>query len=142
MEFPFYDIINKNCPVHMNDAIAKKYPQMRREDRAKIFAPFAALHGHAEQTHAQERVTTEKYDLSETVIDEINFVFRQIEEKLDLKQTVNAEVVYFVPDDVRVGEGVYRAVSGEVEKIDVYNCVITVCFNRIEFENIYRIKLL
>ena len=39
----YKDIINKERPVHINDDFSIKHPKMSKGDRAKIFAPFAAL---------------------------------------------------------------------------------------------------
>ena len=45
MDFAYEDIINRQRPVHVNDDFGRKYPQMPRLNRAKIFAPYAALRG-------------------------------------------------------------------------------------------------
>ncbi len=44
----YEDIIDKKRPVHDNDDFSIRHPKMSREDRAKIFAPFAALKGYEE----------------------------------------------------------------------------------------------
>ena len=44
----YKDIINLERPKHINDAFSAKHPSMKREDRAKIFASFAALKGYEE----------------------------------------------------------------------------------------------
>ena len=139
MEFQFYDIINKSCPIHTNDSLAAKYPRMPRQDRAKIFAPFAALHGHAEQTHAQERITVEKIELSQDCIDEINIIIQEMEEKIDLKQTVKAAVTYFVPDTERINEGRYVTIEGKVDKIDVTVGKMLIEGQIVKFEDIYNV---
>ncbi|MBQ8942679.1 MAG: hypothetical protein IJ062_12660 [Firmicutes bacterium] len=141
MEFQFYDIINKSCPVHINDSLAAKYPRMPRQDRAKIFAPFAALHGHAEQTHAQERITVERIELSQDSIDEINIIIQDMEEKIDLKQTVKAAVTYFVPDTERTNEGYYATVKGKIDKIDVTFGKMLIDGQIINFDDIYNIAV-
>ena len=139
MEYEFYDIVNKHRPEHIDDVFAAKHPKMRRQDRAKIFAPFAALSGHAEQTHAQERITVEKIELSQDAIDEINITIQEIEEMLDFKQTVNADVTYFVPDVERTVEGMYVTVTGKVQKIDVIFGKMVVDGQIINFTDIYNI---
>ncbi len=141
MEYEFYDIVNKHRPEHKGDVFAAKHPKMRRQDRAKIFAPFAALSGHAEQTHAQERITVEKIDLSQDDIDEINIIIQDMEEKIDLKQTVKAAVTYFVPDNERTNEGRYVTISGKVNKIDVTFGKLIVNEQIINFDDIYNIVL-
>ena len=48
MSDSYEDIIDKKRPVHDNDDFSIRHPKMSREDRAKIFAPFAALKGYEE----------------------------------------------------------------------------------------------
>lgn len=139
--FEFYDILNRSCPIHIDDTLAAKYPRMPRQDRAKIFAPFAALHGHAEQTHAQERITVEKIDLSQDDIDEINIIIQDMEEKIDLKQMVKAAVTYFVPDTERTNEGYYATVKGKIDKIDVTFGKMLIDGQIINFDDIYNIAV-
>ena len=141
MEYEFYDIVNKHRPEHKDDVFAAKHPKMRRQDRAKIFAPFAALSGHAEQTHAQERVTVEKVELSQDCIDEINIIIQDMEEKIDLKQTVKAAVTYFVPDNERTNEGRYITIEGKVDKIDVTFGKMLIDGQIVKFEDIYNIAV-
>ncbi|MBO4637472.1 MAG: hypothetical protein J5685_10045 [Clostridiales bacterium] len=43
--FPYEDIIGCSRPVHNGDDFSYRHPKMSTEDRAKIFAPFAALRG-------------------------------------------------------------------------------------------------
>lgn len=43
--FPYEDIIGLERPVHKGDEFSFRHPKMEIEDRAKIFAPFAALRG-------------------------------------------------------------------------------------------------
>ena len=99
------------------------------------------MSGHAEQTHAQERITVEKIELSQDAIDEINIVIQDIEEKLDFKQTVNADVTYFVPDTERIREGMYVTVTGKVQKIDVTFGKMIVEKQIINFDDIYNIVI-
>lgn len=139
--FEFYDIINKSCPVHIDDTLAAKYPRMPRQDRTKIFAPFAALHGHAEQTHAQERITVEKIELSQDSIDEINIIIQELEEKIELKKTVKAAVTYFVPDNERTNEGRYITIEGKVDKIDVAFGKMLIKGQIVKFEDIYNVAV-
>lgn len=141
MEYEFYDIVNKHRPEHKDDVFAAKHPKMRRQDRAKIFAPFAALSGHAEQTHAQERVTVEKVELSQDCIDEINIIIQDMEEKIDLKQTVKAAVTYFVPDNERTNEGRYITIEGKVDKIDVAFGKMLIEGQIVKFEDIYNVAV-
>ena len=44
----YNDIINKERPQHDGDEFEARHPKMSLENRAKIFAPFAALKGYEE----------------------------------------------------------------------------------------------
>ena len=44
----YKDIINKSRPEHHGDDFEARHPHMSQENRAKIFAPFAALKGYEE----------------------------------------------------------------------------------------------
>ncbi len=50
------DIIQMDYPLKGSDLI--KHPRMRVEDRAKIFAPFAALKGYEEAIAAKQKCGT------------------------------------------------------------------------------------
>ena len=43
MEFAYNDIIGLRRPAHDGDAFSRRHPKMAQLNRAKIFAPFAAL---------------------------------------------------------------------------------------------------
>ena len=42
------------------------HPRMRREDRAKLFAPFAALSGHDQAVHDREKVLGQYFTAADT----------------------------------------------------------------------------
>ena len=44
----YNDIIDKERPQHNGDDFEARHPKMTLENRAKIFAPFAALKGYEE----------------------------------------------------------------------------------------------
>lgn len=48
------DIIEMEYPLKSSDRV--KHPRMTIENRAKIFAPFAALKGHEEAIAAKRRI--------------------------------------------------------------------------------------
>lgn len=50
------DIINLSRPEHNGDEFEARHPKMSRENRAKIFAPFAALKGYEEAIDATGKV--------------------------------------------------------------------------------------
>ena len=54
--YEYNDIIDKQRPVHVGDDFEARHPKMSRENRAKIFAPFAALKGYEEAIDETGRV--------------------------------------------------------------------------------------
>ena len=138
MEYEFFDILNKQRPLHIDDRFAAKHPKMRRQDRAKIFAPFAALHGHSEQTHARERILSQRIELSEDSINTINFTLQNIEEQLETGKPVTARITHFVPEG---SSGIYKNTEGKVENIDVVFGKLLIASRIIYFENIYNIEV-
>lgn len=114
---------------------------MPREDRAKIFAPFSALSGHAERTREQERITESRIELSENSIAEINTVLQTIYEQLCLGKKSKVSVTYFEEDKERKGEGIYKTVSGYVSKVDTCNKILIVDSLKIKMDLIYKITM-
>lgn len=45
MELSYEDLMGLRRPVHGDDPFARRHPKMDRRNRAKLFAPFAALAG-------------------------------------------------------------------------------------------------
>lgn len=113
---------------------------MRREDRAKIFAPFAALSGHSDNTKERERITVAKPELTEDRIAEINEKLQTIAELLYKGNKVNATVTYFKSDAKRNGEGSYKTISGYVSKIDIYDHILVINGLKMSFDSIYDIQ--
>ena len=54
MEFSYSDIIGLRRPVHDGDVFSRRHPKMTQLNRAKIFAPFAALTGFDSAVRAKE----------------------------------------------------------------------------------------
>jgi|GEM_PF-1399345 len=67
-EFEYADIIDRSRPVHHGDDFSVKHPPMSISDRAKIFAPFAALSGHSDAIKETGRQHTEAADRIETEV--------------------------------------------------------------------------
>ena len=123
-------------PEHTGDDFSVRHPKMRREDRAKIFAPFAALNGHRDKTRTRERLTTSRTELSESSIAEINDMLRKIAQKIFAKNKVKAVVTYFEEDAERKGEGRYNTVSGYVSNIDAYGNILRINDVKIKIDSI------
>ncbi len=54
MEFAYNDIIGLHRPAHDGDAFSRRHPKMAQLNRAKIFAPFAALSGYDEAVRSKQ----------------------------------------------------------------------------------------
>lgn len=112
------------------------HPPMRRQDRAKIFAPFAALSGHGEAVHARDKVLVLPVIQTEYTKDRINRALLT----LQLGDTVT--IVYFSPQ-VRTPEdiwGEYVTVSATVTKIAPYARILQLGDMRIPFDDIAEIR--
>ena len=54
MQFAYHDIIGLQRPMHDGDLFSRRHPKMARLNRAKLFAPFAALSGYDAAIRAKE----------------------------------------------------------------------------------------
>lgn len=86
------------------------HPKMRREDRAKLFAPFAALSGHDAAVHSRERVLTPKMIPSGETQAELDEALRQ------LRKGDTVTVVYFRPVAGELGE--YATLTDTVVRLE------------------------
>jgi hypothetical protein len=57
------NIIFQDRPVHDGDVFSRKHPKMSQLNRAKIFAPFAALVGFDERVRRKEITYVSKHEL-------------------------------------------------------------------------------
>ena len=109
---------------------------MRRQDRAKIFAPFAALSGHEEAVHARDKVLVPPVIQTEYTKDRLNRAL------LALRKGDTATVIYFYPQ-ARTPEGVwgnYVTVSDTVTKIDTYARILKLGNLQIPLDDIAEIR--
>ena len=95
------------------------YPKMKVSDRAKQFAPFAALTGYEDVIEDRGRVFDRRRFLSDEEKEKINSVLSA------LKKNDMVSMEYFAPesdDDL----GFYKELSGKVERIETENLVMRV----------------
>jgi hypothetical protein len=151
MEFTYTDIINLHRPAHDGDVFERRHPKMARLNRAKIFAPFAALSGFddavkskqvpyvprrikdAEETRALNRALEALYRATRTGA-------------LARQNRVRARVEYFEvcadPNHEAFGrDGLYRAVTDIVWKVDPVWQALVIGEATIPFSDIDRITL-
>ena len=76
--------------------VSKRHPPMARGKRAAQFAAFDALTGFGAAIAEAGRETEEKLELSEDMIEMIDFRFAVIAQHI--KEQPNVAVTYFLPD--------------------------------------------
>lgn len=83
---------------------------MTLENRAKIFSPFAALHGYEDEISAEgmEKLKVEKIEMSEGGKEILSDRLQQV------KKGMLVHIRYFKGDEI----GYYKEISGVIERID------------------------
>ncbi len=133
------DIIYMEYPLKSSDKI--KHPRMSTADRAKIFAPFAALKGYEEAIAAKEKIVVPRIELSEEAREYLDMQVSRIESLLAKGQHPIITVVYFQQEKGRKeGEGEYLQFTGMAAKFDRSTRVLQIVEKRIRLDDIYRIE--
>lgn len=92
----------------------RKHPKMSPQDRAKIFAPFAALRGHSERL-GEEDVKLMRSKRTELSEDEAAMLSDKL---LQVKKGMTVTVVYFQPDSENGEIGYDVTATGTVTNVD------------------------
>ncbi len=100
---------------------------MSLADRAKQFLPFSALRGLNEALAAQERIVTDKIELSEEAAEELDRKIRRIQKGMLIT------LRYFDTDT-------YLQKTGMVARLDKDNRFLQLVDTRIPFDDIYDIS--
>lgn len=102
--------------------VSRKYPQMSMHDRAAQFSPFAALTGYDDLVKETARITDQKVDLDEYILDKLNEKLCIL--KKNLSGRVEVKITYF-QEDLKKSGGRYLEKQGIIKKIDEFKgCVI------------------
>lgn len=111
------------------------HPKMKRQDRAKIFAPFAALSGYDAAVHARDRVLVPRTILTDYALECLDRTMRQ------LRRGDRVTVTYFVPADPCQPDalGEYVTVTAPVVRLDVYDRTLHLDGHFIPFDDIFEI---
>lgn len=111
-EEKYKDIINKTWPADPD--IFLEHPRMPLSERAKIFAPFAALRGHGDRLSEEtgKLLKSERIELSE---EEAEILSGKL---LQVKKGMEITVVYFEPDSLGGDTGYYVSLAGKVVVFD------------------------
>ena len=148
------NIIFQDRPVHEGDVFSRKHPKMSQLNRAKIFAPFAALVGFDERVRRKEVTYVTKHELdADEEWDLNNKLFKlpclTANSKLARENRVCVSVEYFTictdeENDAYQVKGQYKTVTGIVLKVDKHGQQIIIRSeadtHSIPFSDIYRIS--
>jgi hypothetical protein len=105
------DIIN--LPHH----VSSERPRMSMSQRAAQFAPFAALSGYDEAVREERRLTEERIEIDENMIEILNGKLEVIQSLLP--DCPEALITYFIPDEDKEG-GAYVTVANAIRTIKIY----------------------
>lgn len=112
---------NYNDIIELPHYISKKYPQMSKESRASQFAPFAALSGYEQNIKETARITKNKIELSDEMINIINDKLLFIQKNIQNKPIIT--ITYFLSDKYKKG-GEYLSITDSIKRIDLINNTI------------------
>lgn len=133
------DIIHMEYPLKGSDII--KHPRMKVEDRAKIFAPFAALKGYEEAIEAKQKIVVPRIELSEESKECLDLQLGKMERLLAMGQHPIITAVYFHKDKVcNEDGGVYIQFTGMVAKLDKTSRILQIVEKRLWLDDIYNIE--
>ena len=117
-----------------------KHERMSLYARSAQFAPFAALTGYEEQVAETGRLTDEKREIEEGLIEIINQELIKIKEIIKL--TPKVKITYFVPDKRKTG-GKYITKEECVKKIDEYNhLIILLDSTKVRIDDIIQLEII
>ena len=151
MEFAYNDIIGLRRPAHDGDAFSRRHPKMAQLNRAKIFAPFAALTGFEEAVRSKQTpyVPRRIKDADETRA--LNRALARLRQAtrtgaLARQNRVRARVEYFQvctdPHHAAFGrDGLYHTVTGVVWKVDPTARTLLIDDRTIPFADLHSIEL-
>ena len=109
------DIKRYDDIIHLPHPEPSTHPRMTMENRAAQFSPFAALTGYDEATREEARLTDEKKELSNDMIEMLDARLAVLEQHL--KEHPSITVTYFHQDEKKSG-GRYITVSGNLKNLD------------------------
>ena len=151
MEFAYNDIIGLRRPAHDGDAFSRRHPKMAQLNRAKIFAPFAALSGYDEAVKSKRVPYVPRRERDADGLRALNRALETLHRAtrtgpLARQNRVRARVEYFEvctdPHHEAFGrDGLYRTVTDVVWKVDPAGQTLTVGDRSIPFSDIHRITL-
>lgn len=151
MEFAYSDIIGLRRPVHDGDVFSRRHPKMMQLNRAKIFAPFAALTGFDSAVRAKEIQYVPRHILDPEELfalnEELNDLYlRTRTGVLARMNRITVKVEYFevctdINSDAYGRLGLYHTETGILWKVDPVAKAITVGETIIPFGDINTLNI-
>ncbi len=135
------DIIHMEYPLQNADKI--KHPRMSKEDRAKIFAPFAALKGYEDAIALKQKIVVPRIELSEEAKEYLDIQLAKIERLLAKGQHPVITVIFFQREKDKVyieDSGEYIQFTGMVAKLDLTSRILQIVEKRLRLDDIYGIE--
>lgn len=152
MQYAYSDIIDRARPVHDGDVFSRRHPRMARQNRAKQYAPFAALTGFEREIKAREVLYEPRRALSAEEAGRLNAALNALYAltrtgPLARRNEVSVRVTCFEPcadphSDAFGRLGLYRTCTGTVRAVDPVNRLLRIGDRIIDFKNLYRIEQL
>ena len=131
-------IIFQERPVHNGDLFSRRHPKMG--NRAKIFAPFAALVGFEDRVRSKEVEYTARRELGEEEELRLNAVLNHVT-RGDWVKVKYFEVCYDHESDAFGRLGLYKTTNGCVRWVDAVGQVLYLEDRAIDFEDLYRLEI-
>jgi hypothetical protein len=133
------NIINMERPVHNGDLFSRRHPKML--NRAKIFAPFAALVGFEDRVQNKEIEYVARHLISEEQETRLNVVLNRI------SRGDRISVKYFELCSDHENEafgrlGQYKTISGCVHWVDAVGQRLVLDEITIDFGDLYKLEQL
>ena len=137
MEFAYNDLLRLQRPVHDGDVFSRRHPKMARLNRAKLFAPFAALTGFEEAVRAKEVPYVPKRALAPEEVAALNGTLNRLSRSGPTRVKVEYfEVCADKNHDACGRMGLYHTLTGVARKVDPVGQTIMVGDKCIPFDAI------
>ena len=127
VQYPFKDI--------------EKIRTMTIEERAKIFAPFAALKGYSEAIAARQKIVASKVELSEESAQQMDYSLMDIDNQLKHGKHPIIKLIYFKQDVRLKDKGEYIELSGVVAKLNKELRWIQIVNKKINLDDICMLEI-
>lgn len=131
MKDNYRDILNQSRPKPCR-------PPMPMEERAKIFAPFAALRGFDEAIKRKQKSSDLKIELTEDEKEQMDRIFQQLKESLKNKENRMITAVYYELDE-ESGLGHYTKRTGILTGISRQGQSIRIAEDEIPMDQVIKL---